>query len=121
MHPADLADLDLDPVLSSEDIFCPVVDGWSDEKWQFCLTQWRNITGTLDGRFVFEQEHGSPTECSGMYNQDESFYWPIPYSASPTLFVYDLFTHEDTLSVMRETRSFCDDDEEIHCWLSGKE
>ena len=35
------------------------------------------------------------------------------------MFAYDLFTHQDTVDMIRETRRECDDDEEVHCWLTG--
>jgi hypothetical protein len=35
------------------------------------------------------------------------------------MFAFDVFTHEQTLDMMKATRSFCDDDEEIRCWLTG--
>ena len=33
--------------------------------------------------------------------------------------VSDLFSHQITLDMIKETRAVCDDSEELHCWLSG--
>jgi len=122
MHPSDLDDLGFDltrPDLYRTKSFCPTIQGWSPEQWQYCLVEWRNTTGFSDGRFLFEEELGSTSDCEGSFNNDQNFTWPIPFSSGPTMFSYDLFTHEDTLEMMAETRKLCDDDEEIHCWLTG--
>jgi hypothetical protein len=122
MHPLDLLDLGLNPANATEygDLsFCPTADGWSDELWQFCLVEWRNTTGFGGGRFILEDERGSPTECEGVFDDDEQFQWPIPFSSGPTMFSFDLFSHEDTLVMMEQTRTLCDDDEDLHCWLTG--
>lgn len=124
MHPDDLDDLIArDPTLAdsySSESFCPTIEGWSDEQWQFCLVQWRNTTGYTGGRFILEEDLGSPiSDCQGSYNNDENFTWPIPFSSGPTMFAFDLFSHQDTLDMMEETRSICDDDEDLHCWLTG--
>lgn len=62
---------------------------------------------------------GSPTDCEGFYNSDQNFSWPIQYATGPLMFANDLFTHQDTLDLIRQTRAACDDDEELHCWLTG--
>ena len=116
MHPDDLKELNED--FKDETAFCPVIHGWSDRKWQFCLQRWRNVTGASQ-RFVLEEEQGSPTDCGGVYHQDENITWPIPFSDGPGLFAVDLFSHQLTLDMMAETRAVCDDDEELHCWMSG--
>ena len=65
MHLEDLEDIDEvfpeRPTTYKNDSFCPTVEGWSDDQWQFCLTQWRNTTGFSGGRFVLEEELGSPS------------------------------------------------------------
>jgi len=123
MHPVDLISLGLDPTdpdSYQDESYCPTIDGWSDAQWQFCLVQWRNTTGYTGGRFILEEDLGSPiSDCQGSYNNDENFTWPIPFSSGPTMFAFDLFSHQDTLDMMEETRSICDDDEELHCWLTG--
>jgi hypothetical protein len=122
MHPLDLVDLGYNPALATEYgnlSFCPTADGWSDEQWQFCLVEWRNTTGFSGGRFILEEDRGSPTECQGDFNNDEQLRWPIPFSSGPTMFSFDLYSHEDTLVMMEQTRTLCDDDEDLHCWLTG--
>ena len=114
MHSDDLAALDD----NSKDgqVFCPVVEGWSDEKWQFCLGQWFNLTDALH-TFVFDDgEKDSPTQCRDASSKPREIKWPVPYSSSPILYVFGDF---DTLVFMSETRHFCDDDNELHCWMSG--
>jgi hypothetical protein len=118
MHPADMEELRIDPILNQDQSYCPVIEGWSAEKWQFCLKEWRTITGT-DAGFVLQQERGTAKECSGEYETDQDIVWPLPISTGPTMYAFDLFAHEDTLDLMDETRTFCDDDEETHCWLTG--
>jgi len=115
MHDEDMNDLNL----AESGVYCPVVDGWSDDKWQFCMMQWRNSTGFSGGRFILDDDQGSPTSCSGEYNKDEQLRWPLPFSSGPTMFSFDLFSHELTLDMMHETRTVCDEDEELHCWMTG--
>lgn len=115
LHPADILRLDeYDPTSS----YCPTVEGWSDEQWQFCLVEWRKSTG-FDPGFAFAEDRGSPTECSGEYENDQEVVWPLPISASPLIYGFDMPTHADTVDFIRETRAFCDDDEEVECWLYG--
>jgi hypothetical protein len=121
MHPLDLVDLGLDPALAAEysdRSFCPTAD-WSDVLFQFCMLEWRNTTDFGGGRFILEDERGSPTECHGDFNNDEKLQWPMPFSSGPTMFAFDLYSHEDTLEMMKQTRTLCDDDEDVHCWLTG--
>lgn len=115
MHTDDLAELDSD---SNEAVFCPVISGWSDDKWQFCMGQWRNLTNA-DFPFVFEDTEATPTECSGTYYKDERLQWPIPYSRGPLMFSKNLNSHQTTLDMMEQTRSVCDSDPELRCWVSG--
>eukprot|EP00934_Nitzschia_sp_Nitz4_P001181 Nitzschia sp. Nitz4//scaffold385_size13641//11219//13601//NITZ4_008973-RA/size13641-augustus-gene-0.16-mRNA-1//-1//CDS//3329549953//1181//frame0 len=100
------------------DSWCPVVDDWDNDKLGFCLRQWRMITGG-SGRLILEEEHGTPSTCSGEYLDDENVVVPIRYAESPTLFAIDLFSHEITIDMLEETRQYCDDDPYIHCWLTG--
>ena len=120
MHIEDLKDIGLDEETAEGQVFCPVIDGWSDEKWKFCLKQWRNITDSGQ-RFVLEDPNakGSPQECSGVYNQDEDIVWPIPFSDGPFTFAINLNSHQTTLDMMEQTRAICDDDPEVHCWMAG--
>jgi len=57
--------------------------------------------------------------CLGEYNTDGEVVTPIPISSSPNLFGIDLFSHDDTLDLIRETRTYCDDDKEVRCWMGG--
>jgi hypothetical protein len=120
MHPADLEDMGiLDPDSVRDEVYCPVVSDWTDEKWQFCLTQWRAKTGFSGGRFLLDDPQGSETDCTGVYEKDEALTWPIPFSSGPTMYSFDMFSHEETLVMMDETRTFCDDDPDLQCWLTG--
>lgn len=118
MHPDDLADLGLTTEAALGKEFCPVANGWSDAKWQFCLREWRKNTGG-GGRLDLEENQGSETDCPGVFENDENITWPIKYSAGPTMFASGLTTHQDTLNMMSQTRAFCDDHPDIHCWMSG--
>jgi hypothetical protein len=115
MHPADLAKLG--ETTEAAVGYCPVLADWSDEKFQWCLLQWRNVTGY--NNFLSEEPHGSETDCAGVFNNDHDIIWPIPYSRGPSMFVYDLTTHEATTDMIKETRAVCDEDKELHCWMSG--
>ena len=113
MHPDDLEGLNSTLVTS----WCPVID-WSDEKFSFCLRKWREINGG-GSSLVLLNETGTPAECDGEFYNDEEVLVPIPISSSPDIFVSGLETHEVTLDMIKETRMLCDDDDKIHCWLSG--
>jgi len=102
---------------SNSTSYCPFVE-WSDEKFQWCIVQFRNLTNNGNGRFILDSE-ATETECSGEFYKDEKLKWPIPFSAGPTMFSYDLFSHEETLDLLEQTRDFCDNNEELHCWMEG--
>jgi Patched family len=90
MHPYDLQDLGVDPTNSSSHAdkeWCPVFEGWSDDKVAFCLKQWRFLTGG-DGGLILEDQHGTPTTCSGEYFNDENVSVPILYSSGPLMFSF---------------------------------
>jgi hypothetical protein len=118
MHPQDLEDLGVDASSEVDTVWCPVFEGWSNEKMAFCIKQWRFLTGG-GGGLILEDDYGSPTQCSGEYYNNEDVKVPIVYSNGPTMFSYDLFSHEITTQVIEETRAVCDDSEELHCWLTG--
>jgi hypothetical protein len=118
MFDADLQEAGYNPVLDNTTVWCPVMD-WEDEKFLFCMTKWRNITNFSGGRFVFENEDASPTECDGEYYRDEQLQFPIPFSSGPTMFSIDLFSHDLTLELLDQTRELCDRGE-VHCWMTGK-
>lgn len=115
IHPLDRAALDGSNATS----YCPVVKDWDADQWQFCLSAWRRTTGFTGGLLQLEQEYGTPKECAGEYETDEPVKFPVKISGSPTLFSFNLFSHEDTLDMMDETRSVCEDSDEIHCFLTG--
>jgi len=122
MHPSDLMELGIDPKNISdteqEQVWCPVFDGWSNEKVAFCIQQWRFLAGG-GGGFVLEDDVGSPTQCAGEYYNDERIDVSIPYSSGPTMFAFELTSHEITTAVIEETRAICDDSKELHCWMIG--
>jgi Patched family len=118
LHVADLEDSQIDPILHQDQSYCPVISGWSPEKWQFCLKEWRKVTG-YDAGFVLQQAKGTEKKCSGEFESDQDIQWPIPISNGPTMYAYDLLSHEDTLDLIKETRTYCDDDKDTHCWLTG--
>ena len=129
MPPMDLMNSGVD-VTSTEDadsldtqVWCPVVQGWTDDKLQYCVSKWREITNGGSGKLiVVDGENGMGTpypECDGEYLSDETVAVPILFASSPTMYAYDLFTHEITIDVIEETRAICDDDPEIHCFMTG--
>lgn len=123
LHPDDLKEIIiLNPslIVNQTMSFCPTIDSWSVAKWEFCLVQWRNVTGTTNGGLIVEDVDGSPTECPGEYSNDQSVMWPMPFVTGPTMFAYDLFTHGDTIDMMNDVRAFCDHHPTIHCWMQGK-
>lgn len=95
MHPDDLEEIGV-PGLADETEFCPVIVGWSNEKWVFCLGEWRKFTG---GGSDLIREPGELQEnsCGAFVEQEGKIVWPILYAASPTLFSHSLFSHEETL------------------------
>jgi len=116
MHPLDL---EVVPD-SSYNSWCPVIDNWSNEKFGFCIEKWRKITGG-SGNLVLLNETGTEVDgCAGEYNDDESVLVPLPYSRGPSMFAINLFSHDITVDVIQETRKICDDDTEIHCWMTGQ-
>ena len=122
----DMFQEDLDEIgasVSDDVSYCPVFEGWSKEKLKFCVEKWRYFTGGSGGLLVKEGT-SSKYEKDGVvqdgeYLNDGEIESPIPISNSPTLFANKLFTHEDTVKMIRQTREFCDDDSEIHCFLTG--
>ena len=115
MHQLDLAELGITQEEAAGRQFCPVTKDWTDAKFEFCINAWKKITGG-GGRLLTKPGTGTPDTCTGA---DKEIQYPIPYSLSPTMYSFDIFTHEETVEMMAETRAFCDDDEKSHCWLSG--
>ena len=103
--------------------YCPVFEGWSDSKFQFCLEKWRQHTGGSGGLLVKKNTATPYTDlgpgCAGEYYSDDSLEFPIKISNSPSLFAYDLTSHQATLDMIEETRQLCDAKRSIHCWMTG--
>lgn len=122
MHPADLQELGIDPTnITTEEAslsWCPVFEDWSEDKMAFCIKQWRNLAGG-GGGLLLEDEHGTETQCAGEFYNDEEVSVPLLYSSGPTMFAFNLLSHEITTEVIEETRAVCDFDDNLHCWLSG--
>jgi hypothetical protein len=119
MFDADLQEAGYDPILDNSTVWCPVMD-WEDEKFLFCMTNWRNITNFSGGRFVFESEEASPTTCDGEYYRDQQLQFPLPFSSGPTMFSFNMLSHALTLEMLEQTRKICDDSKEVHCWMTGE-
>jgi len=113
MHPMDLVELGVDPLDPNENdtVWCPVFEGWSDDKMKFCVSKWNALVGGLGGLV--------PDECEGEFCEENSVKYPIPYSSGPAMTAKSIVSHELTLRMMKQTRAFCDDDTSLHCWMSG--
>lgn len=116
MHPDDLDTVDGNSDAVS---WCPVFEGWSEDKLSFCLTRWRDTTGG-GGNLLLLNETGTPRECPGEYRTDETVEVPIRYATGPGMFAIDLISHQITIDMIDETRAACDDHPTIRCWMSGK-
>ena len=68
---------------------------------------------------LIEGTDSESATCPGETVPDGEIQSPIPLSQGPIMFGRNLFSHEETVALIEETRAFCDDDPEIHCWLSG--
>merc|ERR1712038_1104928 len=117
LHPEEVADLNIN--VESDDSYCPVFEGWSDEKFQFCLRRWSKFTGGGGSLVVKDDTATKYEECDGEFYSDAEIVVPIPISKSPTLYAYNLTSHARTLDLISDTRAFCDDDETLHCWMNG--
>jgi hypothetical protein len=118
MFESDLSKLGLSLDSAGNQTFCPVIEGWSDDKWVFCLTRWRNITGD-GGNLLAEPDTATSKPCDGVFFNDAELIYPLPMTFGPSMFAFDLFSHEDTLSMIKQTRAICDKNEDIHCWMTG--
>lgn len=118
MHPDDLRDLGIDPeAITAEEAkesWCPVFEGWSEEKMTFCIRKWYEQVDGIGG-LVLDKD----AECEGEYCKDYMVKVPIPYSAGPSMAAHGVVSHELTLEMMEQTRALCDQDLELHCWMSG--
>jgi len=124
MMPDDLTALNVSvplDVLAYENVtYCPVVNGWSEEKLAFCIKQWRYFTGGSGGILVEENNATIyNSTCEGEFLRDSTVKSPIKYSSSPGLYGVNLGSHDKTLQLIKETRKICDENDEIHCWMTG--
>ena len=119
MHPNDLLDLDdFDPSINQDEVWCPVFEGWSEDKFKFCLRRWHDIVDGAHGGLLLEHVECEENETC----KDRQVTIPIPYSRGPPMLASSLFTHELILKMIQETRSICDEDEYFisgGCWMSG--
>jgi len=116
MHPDDLASLNI--TKDDPRTWCPVIPGWSDEKLQFCLGRWRYFTGG-GGGLILKDDATPNDQCAGEEYRDATVVVPIKYSEGPSMFSYDLTSHDETVNLIDETREICDDHESLHCWMTG--
>ena len=118
---------DLDAIGASDTdgkSYCPVFDGWSEDKLKFCVQKWREYTGGGGGILV---EEGTATPFSedgvkvpGEFIKDDEIISPIPLSSSPTMYATKLISHQVTVNMIKETRTICDNDKELHCFMTGE-
>lgn len=99
--------------------FCPVTDNWSGEKFKFCIERWREFTGGSGGLILKDDVTDDSEECPDEVVVEGEIKFPIPLSSSPVLYTEKMFQHKDTVKMIEETREFCDDDPDIHCFLTG--
>uniref|UniRef100_A0A6V2M2U5 SSD domain-containing protein n=1 Tax=Ditylum brightwellii TaxID=49249 RepID=A0A6V2M2U5_9STRA len=120
MHPFDLMILGQTVEGAGEVLsWCPVFQGWSDDKLKFCVEKWRDFTGGGGGLILEDDTANENPKCKGEFLKDDEIISPIPLSKGPSMFAIKLFSHQDTVDMIEQTRAFCDDDEQVHCVLSG--
>lgn len=124
MHPDELETLAqagvYNEVRDREESWCPVFEGWSKDKLRFCMEKWRDYTGGSSERVLIEAESASMYDsCEGEYYNDAKVLSPIKISSTPSMFSVYLYTHDDTVDLIKETRAICDEDSETHCFMSG--
>jgi hypothetical protein len=91
---------------------------WEDEKFHFCMTQWRNITGFSGGRFVLESDEVRPSATES--NKDQQPSSLIPFIWTNTVLIWFIFTSIYPSRCSDQTRDICDRDVDTHCWMAGK-
>mmetsp|Transcript_5416 Transcript_5416/g.7833 ORF Transcript_5416/g.7833 Transcript_5416/m.7833 type:complete len:1444 (-) Transcript_5416:63-4394(-) len=122
MHPEDLRDLGIDPENLGNETYsswCPVFEGFTDAKLQFCLTRWHNFTGGGGNLIKVDNTKTPYSVCEGEFNDDADIVTPILLSEGPLMFAYDLKSDQDYLDMIKETRQFCDDVDRVQCWITG--
>ena len=117
LHPEEIADLGIDG--TSDESYCPVFEGWSDEKFKFCLETWTELTGGGGSLITVDGTATPYEECDGEFYKDAEIVVPLPISMTPTMYAKDLYSHRETVDMISETRGYCDEDGEIHCWMKG--
>lgn len=115
MFPEDIPEGTTDP---SQKSFCPVTDGWSEPKLKFCIEKWILFTGGTGGLLRQDVELNDDV-CPDELVGGTEIQSPIPYSSSPVMYTEKMYTHRDTVKMIKETRAFCDDQDTIHCFLAG--
>jgi len=118
MHPVDTLDGKSIDWSKETGSYCPVFNNWSEKKFGHCLQKWREHTGG-GGNLRLIKGTATKRECDGEFNRDDIIEIPIRYSSSPGMYGINLFSHEDTISLIRETRKYCDEDKNSHCWMTG--
>jgi len=123
MHPDDLSLMqekgEYNPDSDEDESWCPIFEGWSEDKLQYCLENWRMYTGGKGGILLEPNTASIFDDCSGEFNSDDKVLSPLKISSGPNMFGIHLFTHKDTVDLITETRKFCDEDEEVHCFMTG--
>ena len=123
MHPDDLESLkannEYTPIIDANESWCPVFEGWSEDKLKFCLEKWRLYTGDKGDLLLAPNTATVYDGCEGEFLADDKILSPVKISSSPTMFGIRLFTHQDTVNLIQETRKICDEDDDVHCFMSG--
>ena len=112
-------DIPEDTTNADQKSFCPVTDNWSEAKFKFCVERWRKFTGGSGGLLLEDDVTSVSEECPDEVVNNGEIKFPIPLSSSPALYTEKMFQHKDTVKMIEETRKFCDDQSEIHCFLTG--
>ena len=86
MHPDDLAELiELDPFNANVTSWCPVFEGWSNEKLAFCISKWREYTGGGGDFVVVDGTATENDQCPGEFIKDDEIETPIPITKGPSM------------------------------------
>eukprot|EP00978_Attheya_sp_CCMP212_P031743 scaffold121030_cov55-Attheya_sp.AAC.2 len=123
MHPYDLEELAMAgkfvPAVDFESTYCPVFEDWSEDKFKFCLENWRSYAGGGGGLIIEPGTSTENPECAGEFLPDGNLVSPVKLSNGPSMYAYGLNTHEDTVDMIKQTRSICDKHPSMHCWMTG--
>eukprot|EP00933_Yihiella_yeosuensis_P057651 TRINITY_DN5761_c0_g1_i4.p1 TRINITY_DN5761_c0_g1~~TRINITY_DN5761_c0_g1_i4.p1 ORF type:complete len:1207 (-),score=263.33 TRINITY_DN5761_c0_g1_i4:401-4021(-) len=96
---------------TSDKQYCPVFQNWSEAQLQRCLAVWANFT-----QDALLTAPSFPLEADGITPK-----MPIRYSRSEASLLYSLNLRktEDYVNMIEDTRSFCDDETFVYCWMGG--